>query len=458
MKTSAALALFGVCSLAASAGSAGAAPSVRSSADGPDVIVGSIDGVATFGAVTAGEATVMAYAFGSTECNVGTLPYAENGSTNQHAVIAQNLYRIKDGVLEQIGMSWVKHTVCALQGSLCGACQPVGSGCASGVGVGCSSPTSSSSSGTQQQLGPRSQVNPSTGAFAFPLVDLPPVAATVGRRCQVNAVDLDPALNAGASYLAECLYIQPQDALAGNGSNNASCRGVSVGPIGTGGARVLVLTGPTLQQQCAVHAWQAAEPGVAVTEVHAADGLIVVGQRVTARGAGLWHYEYAIFNMNSDAGVGSVSVPVPAGVTVTAQQFRDVHAHSGEPYATADWAMQVAAGQATWATEPFADNPNANALRWGVLYNFRFDANAPPTSGSLALGAFKTAESLRVAALVPGVHETSADLNNDGFVNGADLGMLLSAWGDCTGCAADLSGDGQVSGEDLGALLAAWSV
>ena len=48
------------------------------------------------------------------------------------------------------------------------------------------------------------------------------------------------------------------------------------------------------------------------------------------------------------------------------------------------------------------------------------------------------------------------DLNGDGSVNGADLGILLAAWGPCRGCAADLNDDGIVGGADLGLLLAAW--
>lgn len=50
----------------------------------------------------------------------------------------------------------------------------------------------------------------------------------------------------------------------------------------------------------------------------------------------------------------------------------------------------------------------------------------------------------------------AADLNSDGIVNGADLGILLAAWGPCKGCQADLNGDGEVGGADLGQLLAAW--
>lgn len=54
----------------------------------------------------------------------------------------------------------------------------------------------------------------------------------------------------------------------------------------------------------------------------------------------------------------------------------------------------------------------------------------------------------------------AADLNGDGFVNGADLAALLANWGLCadgSNCPADLTGDGSVNGADLAALLASWS-
>lgn len=48
-----------------------------------------------------------------------------------------------------------------------------------------------------------------------------------------------------------------------------------------------------------------------------------------------------------------------------------------------------------------------------------------------------------------------ADLNRDGVVDGADLGLLLAAW-DSSDEIADLNDDGVVDGADLGLLLAAW--
>ena len=52
-----------------------------------------------------------------------------------------------------------------------------------------------------------------------------------------------------------------------------------------------------------------------------------------------------------------------------------------------------------------------------------------------------------------------ADLNDDGVVDGIDLGLLLAAWGPCPtsgACPADFNDDGAVDGSDLGILLAAW--
>ena len=49
------------------------------------------------------------------------------------------------------------------------------------------------------------------------------------------------------------------------------------------------------------------------------------------------------------------------------------------------------------------------------------------------------------------------DLNGDSAVDGADLGILLNAWGACgVPCAADLNRDGFVDGSDLGTLLGNW--
>jgi len=53
-----------------------------------------------------------------------------------------------------------------------------------------------------------------------------------------------------------------------------------------------------------------------------------------------------------------------------------------------------------------------------------------------------------------------SDLNDDFVVNGADLAIVLAAWGPCAapvGCAADLTNDGLVNAGDLALLLGGWT-
>ena len=78
---------------------------------GPDVIVGALPNVSKYGTVSG----ISAYALGTTSCNIGdeVLAWYDTGAnSNQHPVIAQNLYRIKDGRIEMVGMSWLKHGFC----------------------------------------------------------------------------------------------------------------------------------------------------------------------------------------------------------------------------------------------------------------------------------------------------------------------------------------------------------
>jgi len=59
-----------------------------------------------------------------------------------------------------------------------------------------------------------------------------------------------------------------------------------------------------------------------------------------------------------------------------------------------------------------------------------------------------------VLDLHPTAGSCLADLNGDGSVTGADLGILLGDWGQST--ASDIDGNGVVDGADLGRLLGAW--
>jgi hypothetical protein len=336
---------------------------------GPDVIVGDLPDVSNYGSASG----VYAYSVGTTSCNVGNANLSWVSSTNQHPVIACSLYRVKGGRIEQVGISWLKHGFTALTGSVCNSCNNPGTG--SLLGVGCSDPYSSGLNGNYGNLGPRFEVNPFTGYFPYPFTMNPSGSTTTRGRIQVASADVDPALNAGATYFVEGHYVTPDDAAAGNHFNNASYRRVT---IANDANRTMTLQDNTVREAHAIAAWRQVDSGVSLRNVDVpGEGRFVVGYRATSLGGGQWRHEYAVQNANSDRAGGAFTAYLPAGVSASNLYFHDVAYHSGDPQGGTDWAAtNVAGASVSWACTTPPPSNAANALRWGTLYNFAFDANA----------------------------------------------------------------------------------
>ncbi|MCH8147816.1 MAG: hypothetical protein IH987_07455 [Planctomycetes bacterium] len=354
---------------------------------GPDVIVGDVQSAKRWARVDG----LTAYSIGTVSCNVGDEGLDWFATTRFHPVIAQNMYRLKEDRFEQIGMSWVKHGFTAGNGTICSdvevcAFDPTGQH----LGVDCSDVYGTSLNGWQANLGPRYQVNPTTGGFAFPW-SAPPVAQDIDRRIQVRDEDLDPDLNAGALYFIEGHYVTADDAADGNQDNNASYRRITiVEPFENFFSPVIVFTESTARTKPAILAWQDQDPNVEVVLIDVPDDRrFILASKTSAQPDGTWHYEYAIHNLNSNRSGQSFSVPIPAGVTITNIGFHDVDSHSGSPFSSDDWTFTLEDGVLTWSTDTVDMNPTANALRWGMLYNFRFDADTAPQPGQGALGLFR---------------------------------------------------------------------
>src|SRR4029077_14046186 len=142
------------------------------------------------------------------------------------------------------------------------------------------------------------------------------------------------------------------------------------------------------------------------------DGIFFVGYKVTNPSSGVWHYEYAVYNQNLDRSIQSFSVPLGCAISVSNLGF---HAPLNPPgfandgtvgsagYSNAPWTSNQTCQALSWNSETFAQNQNANAIRFGTLYNFRFDSNSPPTAGNATIGFFKTGAPITVAVQVPTV-------------------------------------------------------
>jgi hypothetical protein len=444
---------------------AGAAPGDCTPSTGPDVIVGSLIGIHKFG--TVGEIT--GYAIGTESCNIGSVPLQCDRDSSWHPVIGQNLYRLKDGRFEQIGMSWLKHGFAALTLNLCCTCQNPGT--SQLLGVGCSDPYGATLNGNQEGfpcgggvicggLGPRSEVDATTGQFLFPYGSAGQGGDAVYKRLQVHNDDVDPAMNPGALYYGEGHYVSRDDAEAGNHHNNASYRPVLVGSFSDGGWD-LGLAGSTTREQPAVYAWRDNDPLVEIREVDDENqGRFCVGYRVTDNGDGTWHYEYAIHNLNSHRSAREFIVPIGANVNVTGIGFHDVGYHSGEPFDGTDWAGTVNGGEVSWATSTHDADPEANALRWGTLYNCRFDADTPPTAVTATIGLFRPGVNMALSLEALGPSDGDIEPcpwdcgDENGDVGITDLLKLLAGWGGPGAC--DIDGGGAVDVTDLLAMLGHW--
>ncbi|MGC1323637.1 MAG: hypothetical protein WA849_15770 [Candidatus Udaeobacter sp.] len=395
-----------------------AGPGASTLVPGPDIIVGDLPDMVQIDPAVGSQ---VGLGVATTSCNNGDQPVNFLALPNtDHPFFPQNLYRMSGGVdnlerFEQIGQSWIKHTFGADELDACDlGCNTNNCTQFSQLCPGCADPYLADENGQYDLLGSRAWANPFTGAF-------PSTAADhsghnhdgVSHRIRVNIADLNTTLNPGATYFAEAAYLDPQEytwcqAHPGqcNMYNNVSYRPFLVN--GTTNFTFSPLD-QTVRMQPAVMAWT----GATVNQVQpdpGNDGISFVGYKVTNPAPGVYHYEYAVYNYNLDRSIQSFSVPLGAGANLSNIGF---HAPPQEPgwandgtvnnqgYSSTPWVVTQASDSVTWNSETFAQNQNANAIRFGTLYNFRFDADQPPQSANATVGFFKTGSPITVAIQAP---------------------------------------------------------
>ena len=167
------------------------------------------------------------------------------------------------------------------------------------LGIGCADTYGSSLNGMQGGLGPRSEINPYTGDFLYPFSFIGITGQLLYKRINVSQADLNPTLFPGALYYYEAQYVHPEEFAWDTQYNNISHRRFNVGTLQADGY-VLNPSGIVLEQEPALNAWRSADPSVDIQDLAVPDdGMLMLGARATELGGGVWHYEYALANRNS---------------------------------------------------------------------------------------------------------------------------------------------------------------
>jgi len=170
---------------------------------------------------------------------------------------------------------------------------------------------------------------------------------------------------------------------------------------------------------------------------------------------------FGVATPNAD-GTWAFAVTVPVIISVAGTAL-------GQPFTNSSPAAMVLTGtfsivgSAISLTSQGAINETVPVPAGPPLVSAPFDLPTIIPAGQVAhlliSGTFANGSSTTVGSsslVMNGVPATIiGDINGDGVVNGADLGLLLSGWGQPG--PTDLNNDGTTTGADLGLLLSHWS-
>ncbi len=317
----------------------------------------------------------------NTMCNPGSvnIPWYQAMQPN-HPKFGFLIVRVAGDRIEQINeWSFCKHAFVSINVSgACGSCQDPGTG--SLMGLNCSDTYAAGNNANRRWLGPPEEIDPWLGTWQpvgsyFDIGDpmqagypLPAdgirsldhtIFDTVQNRVTVDEADL---LTPNASYYYGLQLIHEGEALA-NRDDNLAHRGFN--PVWNGGSWSFPNNAAGQQYGSILDRW----PGANVEFGHDGgdNGRFFVASKVTPLGGGLYHYEYAVHNVDNSRGGGTLRIPIDAGATASNFTFGDIDLDPSN-----DWTA------ARVGNEVVFTSPQGNPLEWNTIYNFGFDADVPP--------------------------------------------------------------------------------
>ncbi|MEO5560854.1 MAG: hypothetical protein ABIO49_13115 [Dokdonella sp.] len=357
--------------------------------------------------------------FNNDEGGVPQPPY----NNDQHPFLIWNLYRVDaDGRIKQIGVSGMKHAFLTINWAHTAA----DCGCDPGhvIYPTCEDTYSrnnndnlSTTNNAQNNLGPRSELIPSTaqwgrcGSVWDPNCDgQGPDSGTPSDhylyRMQVTENDMLPPLSTGSHYYFEYWYIVRDDS---NIYNTMAYREIQPQKTGTDWLGTHLVNADAADHDFfigpLINRWVDPAAPAANTlnkELVTPLGHARVAVKATDLGGGQWRYEYAVMNFDyahaqidpahpsepnmkllSNQGFARFSIPLQPGSGNGNFRFDDADGDAGN-----DWTVAIGADAVTWSAPV-----SGNTLDWGTLYHFEFTSNAPPAANVLTVvGAATSAE------------------------------------------------------------------
>jgi hypothetical protein len=330
-----------------------------------------------------------------------TPPY----NNDQHPFLVWQFYRIKNGVMEMMAFSDVKHAFLTININCnAGACTEDHT-----LGLGCEDIYDKGTNESFFRLSYRSEITAAKGLWNSTgshfdqngdgEQDHPPANPdpAMSHRLIVPEAELDVA---GERYFMEAWYLVRDDI---NIFNNMGWR--EVDPNFTTIWQFNAVAAFT--QNSALDAWvEEGNPGpnAANEVIQVADGHVRLAMKATDLGGGLWRYEYALMNHDFDPQIGSFGVPT-GGASVSDLRFRDLDINAAN-----DWSGAITADGVTW-TKPAA----SEGLDWGRMYNFGFTSDSAPTARQAAMNAVETSTTPQLAIATLGPNGAGQLLFVDGF-------------------------------------------
>ncbi|MFK7739330.1 MAG: hypothetical protein AB8H80_03330 [Planctomycetota bacterium] len=345
----------------------------------------------------------------NTMCNPGSVNIPWFQAMNpDHPVFGFMVARVANDRIEQVSnWSYCKHAWLSVNvNGACGSCQNPGTG--SLMGINCSDTYGAGNNAARQWLGPPSEIDPWLGEWSpigsyfdigdpsqagYPLAAdgvrslNPNIFDDVQHRVTVQEADL---VTPGASYYYGLQLVHEGESLANRGDNMAH-RGMT--PSWNGSQWSFGNNAAAQTYGSVLDRW----PGASVTSAHNGndDGRFFVGVKATPLGGGLFHYEYAVHNVDNSRAGSALHIPLPAGIVVSNLTFGDIDDDGSN-----DWSAQQVGSEVV-----FSAGGNSQPLEWNTIYNFGFDADVAPGSGDVVIDEARPGPgmlSVSVPSTVPG--------------------------------------------------------